>query len=145
MSLKIDNLEQAENEEMSQSLPLVYLSGPMRGYPEQNFPLFREAAFTLRKMGWGIISPAELDIENDFDPSKETVTPEQLYEFMARDIIELLRFEVKGIIMLPNWNESIGARAERTVAEALGKKVWHYHLGGEPYPCDTIIDKCHHP
>ena len=42
------------------SLPTLYIAGPMRGYPDHNFPAFRAAAAALRRAGYGVVNPAEL-------------------------------------------------------------------------------------
>ena len=43
----------------------LYIAGPMTGYPEWNFPAFREAARELRMRDFEMVSPAEMD-EQDF-------------------------------------------------------------------------------
>jgi len=37
----------------------IYISGPMTGLPEHNFPAFHAAAERLRKAGWEVNNPAE--------------------------------------------------------------------------------------
>lgn len=39
----------------------VYLSGPMTGYPNFNFPAFNERAAEWRREGWDVFNPAETD------------------------------------------------------------------------------------
>ena len=41
----------------------LYLAGPMRGYPQFNFPAFHAYAKMLREQGHTVFSPAEKDIE----------------------------------------------------------------------------------
>lgn len=38
---------------------MLYLCGPMTGYPELNLPTFRHAASILREAGYTVLSPAE--------------------------------------------------------------------------------------
>lgn len=39
----------------------LYVSGPMTGYPNKNFPSFINATYSLRSLGYKVVSPAELD------------------------------------------------------------------------------------
>lgn len=39
----------------------VYLSGPMAGLPEHNFPAFHAHAAQLRAAGYDVVNPAEID------------------------------------------------------------------------------------
>jgi hypothetical protein len=72
----------------------VYISGPMRGYPNFNFDAFHEAAARWRAAGWEVISPAE-NFEGRHD------LPIGVY--MREDTESLLR--VSAIAMLPGWRE----------------------------------------
>lgn len=55
----------------------IYIAGPMRGYPNFNFPAFDEAAARGRALGHEIISPAEIDREKSV---KEGSAPMQFDE-----------------------------------------------------------------
>lgn len=98
-----------------------YLAGPMQGYPEFNFPLFKEVTALLRARGLDIISPAELD-EKEHDLTTEQAkldhasgdiarAPKTWGDYLARDV-KLVSDQVDGIIMLPRWEHSRGARLE---------------------------------
>src|SRR5688572_17797997 len=39
----------------------LYICGPMRGYPENNFPAFRVCAKDWRTLGFEVFSPVEMD------------------------------------------------------------------------------------
>lgn len=88
--------------------PLVYLSGPMTGLPDLNFPAFHAAADKLRSQGVQVVNPAELD-----HPSDATWP-----DYMRRDIAELVRCD--WIALLPGWENSKGAHLEYTIATKLG-------------------------
>ena len=107
----------------------VYLSGPMRGYPEFNFPAFNRYAAKLREEGFEVFNPAEKDRErygDDFAAKFPTGDEEaasnegfSLREALAIDLDYVCR-EADIIAMLPGWENSSGARAELAAAEALG-------------------------
>jgi hypothetical protein len=100
----------------------VYIAGPMRGYPQFNFPAFDKAAALGRSLGWEVISPAEMDRASGF---QETVMPASfepaaIREFIRRDVnvlVNILRAEDgDAIALLPGWQKSTGARSELALA-----------------------------
>jgi hypothetical protein len=93
-----------------------YLSGPMAGYPELNFPAFDEAAEDLRAAGISIISPAEIAIDKE-EPSNE--------DYLANDFA-VMAAQCEGIILLKGWPRSVGARAELEIALTLKWPVYYY-------------------
>lgn len=99
----------------------VYIAGPMTGYVEFNYPAFHQAADQLRKMGFDVVSPAELN------PIKEPLVLDDDYHtkhypsFMKRDICALI--ECDHIVLLDGWEKSKGASLERRIAEVLGISV----------------------
>lgn len=94
-----------------------YLAGPMTGYPEYNSDAFKAAASALREKGYGVVSPHELDAEED-------LTFTSWGEFLARDLQEVLKAD--GVVVLPNWEASKGARLEVDTALRLGKPVLRF-------------------
>jgi hypothetical protein len=115
--------------------PCAYLAGPMRGYPQFNFPAFHEAARHLRVViGWDVVSPAEMDLALGFDPTDDmfTFTLEDWFSAMRRDIAVLLAPEIDRIVFLPGSDASRGATIERTVGEAIGLETWHFLPGLHP-------------
>lgn len=112
----------------------VYLSGPMRRYPEFNFPAFRQAAEWLRSTGLGVISPHEKDEQTGFDVTGMTGHEDlslhgfDLHAALAWDMKVIATPECSGLVCLEGWTVSSGARAEVALALALGKPVdelWH--------------------
>lgn len=90
----------------------IYLSGPMTGYPEYNYPLFHQSAAIIRSYGYIVLNPAEF-FEGRTDLSKET--------YMKEDIKAILDCEM--VVTLPKWEESSGALLEVEVARACGIPV----------------------
>lgn len=92
----------------------VYLSGPMSGLIDSNFPEFHRWAALLRAAGYDVVSPAEI---------QEAGT----WELCLRsDLRELCTCE--GIALMPGWENSKGANLELHVAHRLGLKVLHLPL-----------------
>lgn len=101
----------------------LYVAGPMRNYPEWNFPAFADATLILRDAGYGVISPAEEDLKRGFDPKApvEEYTDADWHKAMRRDFAYILKCQ--GIALLDGWERSKGAQAERFVAETIGIPV----------------------
>lgn len=107
----------------------------MRGFPAFNFDAFIDAASTLRRKGWGVISPAEMDMQLGFNPHKMEPTKEFLDEAMERDI-EAIVSKADAMVMLPGWEKSTGAKAEMWLAK------WK-HIPVYLYPDMILIeDEC---
>lgn len=93
----------------------VYISGPMTGYDELNFPAFNEAATVLRDIGYAVCSPAETD---------------QILGVGALTHAEYLRFDFERVleadflVALDGWERSLGAISEILVATRIGTPVW---------------------
>ena len=122
--------------QISQAIKLgrAYLAGPMTGRPKFNFPAFDAAAELLRRRGWEIISPAELDdpatraaalASPDGAPGSGTANGETWADFLSRDV-KVIADEVDAVILLNGWEESKGARLEAFVAALSGHKVYLY-------------------
>jgi len=92
---------------------IAYLSGPMTGLPDLNYPAFQFAAERLRAEGVQVISPHEI--------TPPGAGPWSWEAHMRADLAALLTAEV--IVMLPGWETSRGARLEKAVADALGLVV----------------------
>ncbi len=95
---------------------IVYISGPMTGYPECNYPAFIKAEEELRKMGYTkVINPAKIN-HPDTDWSN----------CMRRAITELMKADT--MVLLPGWDQSKGARIEMEIAIKLGMPVIDYEM-----------------
>jgi hypothetical protein len=111
----------------------IYVAGPMRGIPEFNFPAFNAAADKLRADGHEVFNPAQRDNErHGKDISKgnasgdEKLAAEQ-HGFNLRvalgDDLAWICAEADAIALLPGWENSKGATAEKATADALGLEV----------------------
>jgi hypothetical protein len=114
-----------------------YLAGPMTGIPQFNYPTFHAAAKILREKGLTIASPAEMDTPeqqevalastNGAIPSSGFVGDQTWGMTLGKDIA-FIADEAAGIIALPGWNKSKGARLEVTCANLLKKPVYEFDL-----------------
>ena len=117
----------------------VYIAGPMRGYPEFNFPAFFKAEAALNAVGFEAFNPAAADNEafgtdvskDNTDGSEETAAAQfgfSLRDALHRDMVYITD-HADAIYMLKGWEASSGARAEWALANALGLTIYYQ---GEP-------------
>lgn len=106
----------------------LYVAGPMTGLPQFNFPAFDAMAVSLRQAGYEVVSPAELD--DPEDRAAALASPDGYMhgghhmnktwgDFLARDVKLIADEGVDGIVVLPGWAGSRGARLETFVGRML--------------------------
>lgn len=101
----------------------LYVSGPMKGLPEENGAMFDRVATDLREAGFQIVSPAEMDRE----PRRESWTREQRLAEDIRMIADSAE-GIEGLVVLPGWRLSHGAVLEIRTAQALKKPCWQAEI-----------------
>lgn len=89
----------------------VYLSGPMTGMPDLNWPAFNDQATRLRAMGYQVVSPAEINT----DPSADW------HQCLRNDLRALL--DCDAMALLDGWQRSAGAHLEMHVAHRVGIEI----------------------
>ena len=89
----------------------IYLSGPMTGRPDLNFPAFHAAAARLRALGYDVTSPAEIVLGSEAT----------WHAAMRADIKGLL--DCDAIALLDGWQESAGAHLEMHIAHRVGIEI----------------------
>lgn len=89
----------------------VYVSGPMTGLPELNFPAFHAAAKRLRDQGAIPVNPADHGL----------VEGAQWADYLRYDLAMVATCE--RLLLLPGWSRSKGARLELHNARELGMPV----------------------
>jgi hypothetical protein len=93
----------------------VYVAGPMTGLKDFNYPAFNAVADKLRTKGYEVENPAD----------HGTVEGADWADYMAYD---LTRLGLCGMIaLLPDWENSKGARLEVHIAEQLGMAIVNAH------------------
>jgi hypothetical protein len=116
----------------------------MSGLPQFNFPAFFAAAADLRARGWDVVSPAEIDDEEDKgaalaspDGAPGTGTKDGAKtwgDFLARDVKLIADGGIEGIVFLSGWEQSRGARLEATVGLLHPKfRFFIYASGGATF------------
>lgn len=85
----------------------IYLSGPMTGYPNFNYPLFNVVSGLLRKAGHTVYNPAEFQHDEPDFPLRKA------FAAYAKFICE----EADAIVLLPSWEQSLGVSAELALAK----------------------------
>lgn len=83
----------------------IYISGPMTGYKDHNFPAFNEAATKLRALGWDVVNPV------DINPDQNT----SWLRCIAADVAAMEG--CTDIVLLPGYGKSDGSFIERIAAE----------------------------
>lgn len=106
----------------------TYLAGPMRGYPDFNFPAFDEARDSLVRRGFAVISPADIDrAAGDYTDTEGFVaakpnSPTTVKPFVFRDFHAIYFMDAEQgdcVSLLPGWESSTGVYAETGLARWL--------------------------
>lgn len=98
----------------------IFISGPMSGYEEWNFPAFHAAEAKLQAEGYEVISPAR-EFEG-IDP--ESVSWEDCMRIAMRHLTD-----AKTLVVLPFWSDSRGAMLEVLNAKKLGMRIIDHETG----------------
>lgn len=105
---------------------VIYVSGPMRGIKDFNFPAFDATRDLFRSQGHEVISPADMDRAA---AKTDHVSIEEAPEiYVKRDVDALIRVKQSGrgaIYMMAGWTDSRGAQAEYRIAEWLGLEIMY--------------------
>lgn len=92
----------------------VYISGPMTGYPDFNYPEFHRVADDWRKLGHDVFCPAE-----NFKGSTDYP-----WEFYMKEDLRLV-MHCDAIVLLAGWDRSRGALMEALVAMTCGLTLFN--------------------
>jgi len=113
----------------------LYLAGAMTGHPEHNFPLFDSTAEQLRKEGHEIFNPADLTRDRfgsyaNFMKMSLEEQQDAVRWLLAKEL-SWICLHADGVALLPNWETSRGARAEKATAEAVGLRVIYIDMSSD--------------
>lgn len=98
----------------------AYLSGPMTGIPEYNYPEFERVTKYLRAKDMEVVSPHEIPAP------VEELKDEALWEYYMAKCKEQVA-ECDTIILMEGWPESRGARQELQWAIEQHMPVYFIH------------------
>lgn len=112
---------------MSDPKERVYLSGKMRGVPFFGFHHFDFWRDRLKAEGYEVVSPADMDRADGFDPIARNSENDQngicddvqdVRKLLLRDITALANCH--RLALMPGWETSTGAQAELAFCRATG-------------------------
>lgn len=118
----------------------------MTGEPDHGFVQFADCAARWRRRGHFVISPAEIDVLLGYGPSDPLDRRSALrWDYPIIEVCD-------GIVLLPGWENSIGARAELRFALKHDKRIYlgngrrltieqAYDLLGEKRPVESSVLK----
>ena len=112
--------------------PTIYIAGPMRGIEDFNFPAFDRQARVLKKQGWIVINPAEMDRQDglpcngpmEYDPSVNYEDREFMRDALKRDLVAICD-RCTAMYMMSDFEHSRGAKTEWHLAKALGLEIYY--------------------
>lgn len=99
----------------------LYLSGPMSGFEDFNYPAFDRAEVEYKAVGFAVENPAR-----HFGGSQDESYEDYLFEAIRSELL------CDSVVLLPGWFSSYGANVELVVAQAIGLEVIDYATG-KPY------------
>ena len=89
----------------------IYISGPMSGLPDFNYPAFGAAAQWLENQGWEPVSPADIGQREGWE----------WCDYMKAAVA--MQTTCEAIHMLRGWHRSRGATVEHKLASVFGQFV----------------------
>ena len=90
----------------------IYIAGPMTGLPDKNRPAFYRTAARLKMHGYDVFNPAD---------APWSLSAASWEECLKQDLTVLLT--MGGIVLLPGWEDSKGARFEVHTAKTLSMPI----------------------
>lgn len=96
----------------------LYVSGPMTGIKDFNYPAFHVVKQELEEAGHEVVSPADIPLNDEWE----------WIDYMMVNIASM--FEVEGVALLPGWEQSKGVKVEVRIAECrkIPVKPWKQWL-----------------
>jgi len=107
----------------------VYLSGPITGKEDGNKAVFAGCKKALEQAGWEVITPydtnpPEQEAAEEANREAGKLYTESYWKLLSKDVLTVS--EVEGIIFLPEWEKSTGARVEAYIGLVRGLPIWDF-------------------
>ncbi len=121
----------------------IYLAGPMRGLPNNNFEAFDEAEKRWQAEGYTVFSPANLwrAIRYPTETAEDLEQRERTSLAMQHDLACIHTCD--AIALLPGWEESRGTAVELALAQVLGLVIFNAVTMTEIFPRKIPWSKKH--
>lgn len=130
---------------------LAYVAGPMTNIENFNFHTFDAVTDRCRVVdGWGVLNPHEHDQEMypgiDDAPATQlgdvlAIAHEVGFDFHKAMVWDLQSVAIaEHLVLLPGWENSTGAKAERFVGEMTGSKIWLASKGVRTVHLNVTVD-----
>lgn len=103
----------------------IYLSGPMTGLPERNFPAFVAEAARLRALGYEVVNPTEIN-------GNAHVLGLSHIECLRNDAAGLATCDTLAMLRLPDGHYSKGMQIEIDIADLLEIRMVHARMIMKP-------------
>lgn len=107
------------------TVKVLYVAGPMTGYPEFNYPHFMDVEDKLLAQGFTVLNPARADeYHKSLMPNCEDciVGRKHTWEWYMRQTIAMM-LRADGVALLRGWQQSRGAKVEHGLAVTLGMPI----------------------
>ena len=99
----------------------IYISGPISNI-RQSLTNFGKAEYDLESKGYETYNPFSILLPSTKEEKDEYNKVGEWVWYMRRCIPELVNCD--AVLLLPNWQESRGAKLEKELAETLKIKVY---------------------
>ena len=110
----------------------IYISGPMNGIKDFNFPMFDRVAAEYRRLGYEVFSPADNDRKLFGTNDISEITKKSTYrECLAEDVNWICK-HAEIMVMLPGWEKSKGALIEWSLANCLDIPIHYWTQSSAP-------------
>ena len=114
---------------------LIYIAGPMRGFPDFNYPKFNAVEEELTRNGWHVENPVKIG-EEFGTPEEINSNPELLLSVMNAELATVKTCD--AVFLLRGWERSVGAKKELAAALESGAEIYLEENDAPAYDPDLV-------